>query len=369
MYSDVHLVNLFISKASKDGTGIMAEFCKIDFSLHKKSPSEVPMFRHLVQKSKGCQELRYRVKLSQIATMARAFDLYAKQQPDPLDVEVLDMPGVVFHESRCGSTLVANSLIAMKPKEHRVYSESSPPIQAIRGVCGEDYTTCEMDLAVKLLKDTVYLMRRSADVGFEERVFFKFQSISTRNIAVFRQAFPDTPFVFVYREPVEVLMSQLKMGAKNANCVRPKRGPQGELMQHLLEEHDFSSTREMSDEDYCAAHLASITESALSAIEQAPGLGMAVNYADLPKLLHEEIFPKHFGLEVGPQEVQRIEQVCSVYSKGAGNKGGEFHEDSEEKKKNATPAMREAAKKFLQKSYEKLEMHKTVPIRTKVSAR
>ncbi|CAN0443494.1 unnamed protein product, partial [Hapterophycus canaliculatus] len=40
--------------------------------------------------------------------------------------------GFVYHETRCGSTLVANMLAALPPS--RVFSESKPPTQ-VRGDC------------------------------------------------------------------------------------------------------------------------------------------------------------------------------------------------------------------------------------------
>lgn len=35
--------------------------------------------------------------------------------------------GFVYHETRCGSTLVANMLAGLEP--NRVFSESKPPVQ------------------------------------------------------------------------------------------------------------------------------------------------------------------------------------------------------------------------------------------------
>jgi len=44
----------------------------------------------------------------------------------------------------------------------------------------------------------------------EERVFFKFQSSLSTKIRTFQKAFPDIPWLYSYREPVQVMMSHIK---------------------------------------------------------------------------------------------------------------------------------------------------------------
>lgn len=206
------------------------------------------MFRDLVGHSPDCNEHRYRVDLNKIAMLARAFDANDGQSL----VKPLELSGVVFHESRCGSTLVANALIGMNTRKHRVYSESAPPIAALRGICGETFQQCSMETATRILQDTLYLMGRSNDLQ-EERVFFKIQSVGTRSIQTFQQAFPETPWMFVYREPVQVLMSQLAQGSKNANCVQARQQP-AQAIEELVRKAGYN-VKKLSNVEYCAAHL------------------------------------------------------------------------------------------------------------------
>jgi hypothetical protein len=146
----------------------------------------------------------------------------------------LDPTGFVFHESRCGSTLVANSLAAMNPTQHRVYSESSPPIEALRA-CGFEGEDCPEGRAVELLRDVIYVMGRTDRVE-EKALFFKIQSIGSRYLPVFLEAFPDTPWIYVYREPVQIMMSQLANGENRANCVRQLRDVPRKRVEKLLED-------------------------------------------------------------------------------------------------------------------------------------
>ena len=328
--------------------GVLGVFCQVNFATHKKDPSSVPMFRHLVEASPGCTKERYQVSLKDLATKARAHDAeHMGGVPKALKIS-----GVVFHESRCGSTLVANSLIAMNPEKHRVYSESAPPIMALRGVCGEDFQHCSTDQAAALLRDVMYVMSRT-DSAKEERVFFKIQSVGSRSIKVFQKAFPNVPWIFVYRDPVQVMMSQLEQGTKVANCVRPRVRPPTIVSDLLI--NKGSNAYSVTDEGYCAAHLATITQSAVDALNQAPELGAAVNYKDLPHILYEQILPNHFNIPVTEQETERIQKISGVYSKGVGDRKGFFHQDSARKEKAASREVRNAAAVYLQESFDELE--------------
>lgn len=341
----------------------------------------VPMFRDLVTKSPMCAEDfdddgneleedeedmprgRIEVNLKHLADMAQEAE---DHQLYP-NAKNLALTGVVFHESRCGSTLVANSLIGMNPAKHRVYSESAPPIVAL-GICGDNYEICTLDQAAQILRDVLYFMNRSSD-SQEERVFYKIQSAGTRGLDVFRKAFPHTPWLFVYRDPVQVMMSHFAKGTRSANCLRAMHHPPRILVELARrrgytvgaartkakddDEGQVPASKGLSPSGFCAAHLATLTETAVHHIQQSDGIGRAINYVNLPHILYEKVLPS-WGVHVSDKEIQNIHAVSSKYSKGRGEQR-EFHEDSEEKEKKAGPEIKEASKIFLQESYEKLE--------------
>lgn len=99
-------------------------------------------------------------------------------------------------------------MIAMDPIKHRAYSESPPPVNAYT-ICGDDFDRCSQEQAAAVLRDVIYLMSRTDDQR-EERVFFKFQSITSKKISTFQMAFPHVPWMYVYRDPVQVMMSHVK---------------------------------------------------------------------------------------------------------------------------------------------------------------
>lgn len=353
--ASTNLVNIDYGSHSSIGDdsykGVIAEFCPLDFSAQKEKPPELPMFRDVVGHS-GCDKKgkhTIRVDLQEAVDLAREFDA---DNVGNLPT-VLDLKGVVFHESRCGSTLAANSMMALNPEKHRVYSESSPPIAALRG-CGEDYSQCSLEASANLLKDVIYMMGRSNDPK-EERLFFKFQSITSRTMGTFRMAFPTTPWIFLYRDPVEVMMSQLDVPRlSKANCVKSKNS--SPMVRAFIDKTDYNFD-DFLDEEFCAVHLATLCESAYRNIEDADGLGLAVGYS--PNLVHDfldTIFPKHFHTLVDKAGKDRVLKISGTYSKNRGrHEEGDFKPDSEEKVRNASEEIKDAAKFFLEPSYKKLE--------------
>eukprot|EP00541_Cyclophora_tenuis_P006483 CAMPEP_0116579654 /NCGR_PEP_ID=MMETSP0397-20121206/22368_1 /TAXON_ID=216820 /ORGANISM="Cyclophora tenuis, Strain ECT3854" /LENGTH=252 /DNA_ID=CAMNT_0004109151 /DNA_START=95 /DNA_END=853 /DNA_ORIENTATION=- len=240
----------------------------------------------------------------------------------------------------------------MNPTENRVYSESAPPIAALKTVCGETYKFCSVHQAAELLRDVMYLMSRT-DSEQEKFVFFKIQSIGSRQIEVFQRAFPTVPWMFVYREPVQVMMSQLEQGTKVSNCVRPRVRPPPAVSDLLLQKGQ--NAHDVTDEGYCAAHLASISESALEGMKRAPSLGTAVNYEYLPQVLYEQVLPERWNIPVGTVEKERIQKISGLYSKGTLGRHGTFHDDSKRKERLASKQVRQAAEMFLRSSYNELE--------------
>ena len=89
-----------------------------------RSPHKLPMFKDLVGASK-CRGSNS--KSEKLSVLKREMD----NDPDG----TLEPTGFVFHETRCGSTLVADMLAAHP--HHLTFSESTPPAQVARPVASE----------------------------------------------------------------------------------------------------------------------------------------------------------------------------------------------------------------------------------------
>jgi len=107
------------------------------------------MFKDLQQQSSGCRKKSVSVDLGTAVMEARKYD----EKHSGSKIKSLAPKGFVFHESRCGSTLVANSLASFQPDLNRVYSESGPPITAAK-MFDPEY---EQE-SIQLLQDVIYLM-------------------------------------------------------------------------------------------------------------------------------------------------------------------------------------------------------------------
>lgn len=305
------------------------------------------MFRLLVKRSCNSRNT-FTYDLRKIVEQATAMD----NDPDAVGVHVMKPTGFVFHESRCGSTVVANALAAMEPAEHRVYSESGPPIDAMKS-CDSHGKICPPHRAAELLRDVVYLMGRTGDPN-ERRLFFKIQSLGTKSIDVMTEAFPDTPWIFVYRDPVQIMMSQLKRTFKHANCVQQQR--RGELS---METAKFLASIERKVEDLslvekCALHLSTLCSIAKQAISRSEGMGIGINYEHLVDKLITDVIPNHFNVSMVEEQRERIIEVSGHYSKDKKHSGAEWKDDSERKEEHASPEIREASKTFLYPSYSAL---------------
>ena len=145
----------------------MVVLCRIDFRQHAKEPHSTPMFKDLVGVSKCVGSNRRRERLSVLIQEI-------KDRPDDLSSRVVRPSGFVFHESRVGSTLVANFL-ASDPYA-MVFSESNPIANALLHC-----ESCDRQYQLQLFRDITTLMGRSP---FHKYLFFKFQSITVTNMQI-----------------------------------------------------------------------------------------------------------------------------------------------------------------------------------------
>ena len=165
---------------------VHATFCAIDWDLQSANPSTVPMFKDLKGRSSSCKATK--TVVTDFYKLARAARDYDAEQSGRNETDEAPYPsGVVFHETRCGSTLVANLLAGSSPTmgTSRVYSESPPPIAALQACARNGGNACDPDLHSSLIRDVFYVMgrRRPASPKAEQhRVFYKIQSIGSMSI-------------------------------------------------------------------------------------------------------------------------------------------------------------------------------------------
>lgn len=144
-----------------------------------------PFFMNFVREG-GCAQAGNHVKLDlyDIVQKTRAFD--AAHASDPLNtVKSIPPTAFLYHEGRCGSTLVSNSVTALEPERTRTYSEPLPPLLALLD-CDKTRANCNVDKAANVFRDVVYMMGRTSN-PVEDRLFFKLLPSSVLGVSVAKQ--------------------------------------------------------------------------------------------------------------------------------------------------------------------------------------
>jgi hypothetical protein len=193
--------------------------------------------------------------------------------PDAADKAGWPAPaGIVFHMSRCGSTLTSRMLGTLP----EVLTLSEP--RAVCDVLRYNRFDRRADQAEKVRR-----LRAVAAVlaGGAQTYVIKTDALAILDLATFRLAFPDTPWVFLYRDPVDVLLSQRRDRAPEMEQAQKDMGPPG---------------ARLTADEFCAQALGRICAAAADGLA-ADLTARAVAYEDLPEAVIEVIAPL-FGLAV-----------------------------------------------------------------------
>jgi hypothetical protein len=262
--------------------------------------------------------VRYRMRLDDF--VARA-EVAPSLKPD----------GFIFHMSRCGSTLVSRMLAALP--QTIVVSEAAPIDALVQlGRAAPDAAA-----AAAALRAMVAGFGRKR-VGHERHYVIKLDFWHTLALPLFRRAFPDVPWVFLYRDPVEVLVSQMR-----------ERGPQ--TMPEIVPPrfYGIDAGGGMTNEDYCARVLAAVCQAVID--HRGAGGGLLINFRALPAAVWTTILP-HFGLAASERECAAMRHAARQDAKMPLS---HFADDSQAKQREATPPIRAAADRHLQNIYEQFE--------------
>jgi hypothetical protein len=239
--------------------------------------------------------------------------------------------GLIFHVARSGSTLVSQML-----KQHGgavVYGEPLtvneilvPPHKWPRG-----------DLVAAL---------RSLGTAFaghaRGRYVLKFSSWNTLYCDILAEAFPESPWVFAYRNPLEVGVSLLRDGP---GWFRDNQQASGHLSA-LVDPQGASRSRE--------EYIARVYGASCAAIARLDaGRGTLVPYETLPEAVWNQVAP-HFGLPADEAVRDRMATVARTYSKAKSGDDAEFIPDAASKQAAASDDLRRAIGAFAVPELERL---------------
>jgi hypothetical protein len=255
----------------------------------------------------------------------------------------LQPSGFIFHSSRCGSTLVANGCRALNGSI--VMSEAL----VIDKLLSRFFTDAEPNSAKELLY--MVLVRAAIRalgqrrLGNERYFFVKFACTSSLQMNRIQKIFPDVPAVFLYRDPVEVMVSNLR---SIPDWMRPESNP---ATAAAIAGVELSQLSELSAEEFCAKALGRFYAEADK--NRGPKL-MVLNYDQLtPERLLGIV--RSFGIEPTKEEADAITYASRLYSKDL-TRSQTFVADSDSKRNAASAFIRQMAEKWAIPSYERLNV-------------
>jgi hypothetical protein len=279
-----------------------------------------PFFEQTIER---CLRDPFRLLFQQETAIDRLGELAA-------DGTAITPSGFIFHMSRCGSTVITQMLSRLQSS--LVLSEPGPLDTVLWS------PNVRPGIAAASLADWVRWMvaalgrRRAAG---QRHLVVKLDAWAALALPFWRAVFPDTPWVFVTRNPVEVLVSQMSSTAH--------RMVQGSLPPDVLGlswEHALS----LPQEEYLSILLGRLCESVLATA--GPGR-LVVDYEELPGAVEERIAPL-FGIEVQPGERPGFLEAAGRHAK---NPTAAYADDAVRKRREATDAMREASARWADGPY------------------
>lgn len=242
--------------------------------------------------------------------------------------------GFVFHGSRCGSTLIMQMLAATGSTV--CISEPGPVDTILRGARSLPEVSTQDRVA--WLRAVVAALVQPRRPG-QRHAVVKLDAWSVFELPLVRAAFPEVPWIFVYRDPAAVLVSQLR-----------RRGYH--MIPGALAEADVGlepgAAMQLSPEEFAAAVLGRIYAAGLDG--HVPGRSLLVHHGELPGAVTASIAPL-FGIDVDDD----LEAVAAAAGRDAKNPALAYEDDRASKERRATPAVHEAARRWASAAYRDLE--------------
>jgi len=244
--------------------------------------------------------------------------------------------GFIFHMSRCGSTLVTQVLSSLP--SHRVISEAPLLDTMLEARLRDPRITHERHL--KWFRGMVHALGHGR--AGEHRSFFKFDVAHALQLPFIREAFPDVPWIFIYRDPIEVLVSQHR-----------QRGSQ--MIPGMIDPRRFGLSPQdvaaMSFDTYTARVIALACSAVLSFDAGQIAGGLLINHRDLPGAIWKKL-TGFLGLELPDSDLAIMREAATFSGK---NPSIKYTDDSDQKKRAAHDGLRALADQWLAGPYQQLE--------------
>lgn len=250
--------------------------------------------------------------------------------------------GFIFHPSRAGSTLICNML--SKLQNSRVIVEAN----VINKFARLKYVEKQNNLEGIGLKKII--AGYTVNQGDIDKVFFKFTSwLSNCSLEIIK-SFEKTPWLYVYRNPLEVIVSNLL----KPNFLHSLQFG-GSMTGTYITGLSPSELAILSLEEFACITLAKNMQQILNNLPSSKGL--IVEYTSIKEDFFTRILP-HFKVDFTLKEEYHIIERSQYYSKS--NSMVKFKSDINFKQKNVSLKLKQLARKYrLFDLYEALKKEET----------
>jgi len=248
--------------------------------------------------------------------------------------------GFIFHSSRCGSTLVANACRAIT--DSIVLSEANAIDKLIARFITDTDNAIKESLYSVFLRGVVHALAQHR-TGSEKHLFIKFACCSFAQIKRIKRIWPRVPSLFLYRDPVETIVSNLK-------DVPPWLIDNDRRVLASIVGASPGAVAEMSLEELCARTIGSLY---LTAYNLANGNSMLLNYNQLSVPVIASVL-NFFKVSLSTEELEMIERTCGVYSKEVSGARA-FVADADAKQELASDLVREMSDRWVSEPYRLLD--------------
>ena len=256
-------------------------------------------------------------------------------------LDIVAPTGFIFHSSRCGSTLVANACRAIAGSI--VLSEANAIDKLVaRLITDAPEASVKSALYSVFLRGVVHALAQRR-TGSEQHLFIKFACCSFSQIERIRRVWPNVPWLFLYRDPVETIVS-------NMTSVPPWLVDEDRRVLASITGASTTEVAEMSPEELCARTIGSLYSTAHRLANDG---GMLLNYDQLSVPVISNVL-KFFNVSPSSEEMGTIASGSRLYSKEASATRA-FVADANLKQQQASALICEMAGKWAIEPYRRLE--------------
>ncbi len=251
-------------------------------------------------------------------------------------LDSVEPTGFIFHSSRCGSTLVGNACRAVS--NSIVLSEANAIDKLIARFITDADNHVKESLYSVFLRGVVHALAQRR-TGNEQHLFIKFACCSFAQLERIKRIWPNVPWLFLYRDPVETIVS-------NMRDVPPWLLDNDRRVLSSI----IGDTSEMSLEELCARTIGSLFS---TAYKLANANSMLLNYNQLSVPVIASVL-NFFNVSLSSEELETIARTSEVYSKEVSGTRA-FVADVDAKQKLASDLVREMSERWAGEPYRLLE--------------